>query len=246
VKKVLVIGATSAIAEATARLYAKNGDRLYLIARDPAKLETVAADLAVRGAERVDTAVMDACEYERHEAAIKQAIDTLEGLDIVLIAHGTLPDQKAAEENYAAAYEVLNDNFLSVVSLLTRLANIMESNKQGTIAVISSVAGDRGRQSNYLYGTAKAGVSTFLQGLRNRLQSSGVHVVTVKPGFVNTPMTADVAGDGFMWAQPEQIADGIYKAIDKKRDVVYLPGFWWLIMFIIRSVPEFIFKRLSL
>jgi short-subunit dehydrogenase len=140
----------------------------------------------------------------------------------------------------------LDVNFLSVVSLLTPLANRFEANKHGTLAVISSVAGDRGRQSNYVYGAAKSGLDAFLQGLRNRLSKAGVHVVTVKPGFVATPMTAHLPQQGPLWAQPDDVAEGIVKAIDKQKDVVYLPGFWALIMLIIRLIPERIFKRLNL
>jgi len=244
--KVLVIGATSAIAEATARMYAEQGDRLYLVARNAEKLESSANDLQVRGASWVGSMVMDACDVSRHDEMLQAAVDGLDGLDLVLIAHGTLPDQDAAQESYANTLQVLDDNFLSVVSMLTDIANYMEQKGSGTIAVISSVAGDRGRQSNYVYGTAKGGLSVFLQGLRNRLFKAGVHVVTIKPGFVSTPMTAHLNGSGPLWAEPEQIATGIVNAVEKKKNVVYLPGFWRMIMTIICAVPETIFKRLSL
>jgi len=137
-------------------------------------------------------------------------------------------------------------NFLSVVSLLTPIANRFEENKRGTIAVISSVAGDRGRQSNYVYGAAKSGLDAFLQGLRNRRSKADVHVLTIKPGFVDTPMTAHIPERGPLWAQPEDVAKGIVSAIEKQKYVVYLPRFWSLIMLIIRSIPERIFKKLSL
>lgn len=244
--KVLVIGATSAIAEATARIYAGRGDRLYLVARNAEKLEAISADLQVRGASWVGSMVLDACDTDRHEGMLQAATDGLDGLDIVLVAHGTLPDQEAAEQSYSSTLQALEDNFLSVVSMLTGISNFLEQQRHGTIAVISSVAGDRGRQSNYVYGTAKGGVSVFLQGLRNRLFHSGVNVVTIKPGFVNTPMTAHLNGSGPLWASPTQIADGIVNAIDKGKNVVYLPAFWRLIMTIICAVPETIFKRLKL
>ncbi len=244
--KVLVIGATSAIAEATARLYAGRGDRLYLVARNAEKLEAISADLQVRGATWVGSMVLDACDTDRHEDMLQAATDGLDGLDIVLIAHGTCPDQQAAEQSYSSTLQVLEDNFLSVVSMLTGISNFMEQQGQGTIAVISSVAGDRGQQSNYVYGTAKGGINVFLQGLRNRLFHAGVNVVTIKPGFVNTPMTAHLNGSGPLWAEPQQIADGIVNAIDKGKNVVYLPAFWRLIMVIIGAVPEALFKRLKL
>ena len=139
----------------------------------------------------------------------------------------------------------MQTNALSVISLLTLLANHFEQQRHGCIAVISSVAGDRGRQSNYVYGTAKGALSIFLQGLRNRLHKSGVQVLTVKPGFVDTPMTASLP-KGPLWATPEKVAEDIDKAIENKRNVLYTPSFWFLIMAIIKSVPESIFKRLSL
>lgn len=188
---------------------------------------------------------MDVNEFDRHLATIKEAEERLGGLDTALIAHGTLPDQKACERSFEKTWQEIETNCLSVISLLTHLANRFEQQGQGTIAAISSVAGDRGRQSNYVYGTAKAAVSTFMQGLRGRLHRSGVHVLTIKPGFVDTPMTASFK-KGFLWAQPETVAEGILKAIRKRREVVYIPRFWQPIMFVIRSLPESLFKRLKL
>jgi len=244
--KVMIVGACSAIAEATARQFADRRAALFLVARNQQRLDVLADDLRVRGASSVDTFVADACDYDSHEPMLEAAIEAMGGLDTVLIAHGTLPDQKEAEKTWEATAQALNENCLSVIGMLTPIANYMEEQRGGTIAVISSVAGDRGRQSNYVYGTAKGAVSTFLQGLRNRLTPAGVQVLTIKPGFVKTPMTADVAGDGFLWAEPEDIASGIMSGIDKNRNVVYLPWFWQIIMTIIKCVPEVIFKRLSL
>ncbi len=165
--------------------------------------------------------------------------------DTVLIAHGTLSDQKACEASVELTLREIDTNALSVVALLTRIANRLEQRRAGTIAVISSVAGDRGRGSNYVYGSAKALVTAFLSGLRQRLGKSGVGVVTIKPGFVDTPMTAAFA-KGPLWASPEKVAKGIVRALDRRSDTVYLPGFWWTIMFIIRAIPERLFWRLSL
>lgn len=244
-KKVLIIGATSAIAEATARLYAAEGARLFLVARGAEKLAALAADLRARGAAEALAETLDVNDLDRHEAALAQADEALGGIDVALIAHGTLPDQKACEASFELTLQELQTNALSTLSLLTHLANRLEPRGSGTIAVVSSVAGDRGRQSNYVYGTAKGAVTLFLQGLRNRLARTGVRVLTIKPGFVDTPMTADFP-KGPLWAQPAQIARGIKKAEEKGRDVVYLPGFWRLIMLVIRNIPEGIFKRLSL
>lgn len=243
---VMIVGATSAIAEQAARLFAERGDSLFLVARNETALARIAEDLRIRGAARVDFVCADVNEFDKHEELVEQAKNVMNGLDTALIAHGTLGDQAACEADFSEALKELRTNALSVISLCTYIANYMESNGEGDIVVISSVAGDRGRQSNYIYGTAKAAVSTFLSGLRNRLYKSGVHVVDVKPGFVDTPMTADIENKGALWAKPEAIANGIIKAIDKKRNVVYLPFFWWGIMTIIRNIPEFLFKKLSL
>lgn len=244
-KRVVIFGATSAIARATARLLAARGDQLFLVARDAAKLGATAQDLRVRGAPAVNVAVADLNDFARHEALLDEAEAALGGLEVVLIAHGTLPDQRELERSFEATERELRTNFLSVVSLLTPLANRLEAQGAGTIAVISSVAGDRGRASNYVYGTAKGALSLFLQGLRNRLYRSGVRVVTIKPGFVDTPMTAGVEKNA-LFASPEAVAKGIVAALEGGRDVVYLPGFWRLIMLVIRALPERLFKRLNL
>lgn len=244
-KRVLIIGATSAIAEALARRYAAAGARLYLVARDGERLESMKADLTLRGAETVGGARLDVNELERHEAVIDGALEALGGIDLALVAHGTLPDQRACEADFSLALRELNTNALSVVSLLTHLANRLEAQGAGTLAAISSVAGDRGRQSNYLYGSAKGMVSLFLAGLRNRLHRSGVHVLTIKPGFVDTPMTADFP-KGPLWASPDRVARDIERAVERRREVLFTPWFWRYIMWIIRAIPEPIFKRMSL
>lgn len=243
-KKILIIGATSAIAEATARRWAKKGDRIYLIARNAERLHAMAADLKIRGAESVHAAVLDLNEFGKHEKAIAEAIQTLGGIDIVLIAHGTLGDQKACETDFKLALHELNTNAISSISLLTHLANRLEAQKQGTIAVISSIAGDRGRQSNYVYGAAKGALTVFLQGLRQRLYKRGVNVLTVKPGFVDTPMTREFT-KGILWAKPDSIATSIDIGIERRKSIVYTPWFWSWIMTIIRLIPEALFKRLS-
>lgn len=218
---------------------------MLLVARRAERLFTVAADLKTRGASQVETMVLDANDTSKHSALIEQAEAILRGLDTVIIAHGTLSDQTACERSFDDTITELHTNCLSVVSLLTHAANLFEAQKHGTIAVISSVAGDRGRQSNYVYGTAKAAVSVFLQGLRNRLYRSGVTVITIKPGFVDTPMTRAFP-KGPLWASPRTVGKGIYQAIRRKRDVVYLPWFWRFIMLGIRLIPETRFKKMRL
>lgn len=244
-QKILIVGATSAIAEATARRWAARGDALFLVGRKAERLQTIAADLRVRGASSVGCFAMDACDVREHAAMLDAAEASLGGLDVALIAHGSLPDQRACEDSVELTLKEIETNGLSVIALATRLGVKFEARGSGNLAVISSVAGDRGRQSNYIYGAAKGMVSLFLQGLRNRLSKKGVQVLTIKPGFVNTPMTAAFP-KGALWAKPDAIASGIVQAIDKRRDEVYLPGFWRLIMLIIRHIPERVFKRLSL
>jgi len=244
-KKVLIIGATSAIAEATIHLFAKRGDQLCLLARNTERLEPMCRDLKIRGASSADYYQFDVNDSAKRLEIIDQAVSKMDGIDIVLVAHGTLPDQKQCEQDMSLIEQEVSTNAISILVMISHLANYFEQQKHGCIAVISSVAGDRGRQSNYIYGAAKSMVTTFMQGLRNRLHNANVQVLTIKPGFVDTPMTVDYK-KGFLWAQPNAVAKGIIKAIDNGKAEVYLPEFWRLIMFVIRNIPEFIFKRMSL
>ena len=244
-RKILVFGATSAIAEATARIWAKSGDSLFLVARNSTKLESLAVDLKALGSHKVEIASADLNDIASHVALIDTAELALDGIDTVLIAHGTLPDQALCQQSVETSLLEIKTNALSVISLLTDIANRFEQAKQGTIIVISSVAGDKGRQSNYVYGSAKSLVSVFTSGLRQRLQKSGVAVVTIKPGFVDTPMTAAFK-KGILWSTPEKVAKAIVRAGNKRSAIVYTPWFWLWIMLVIKSIPEFIFKRISL
>jgi short-subunit dehydrogenase len=177
---------------------------------------------------------------------IDSCLTALHQIDISLIAHGTLPDQKVCEQDVNVALKEFANNGTSVIALLTLLANQFERQRCGTLAVISSVAGDRGRPSNYLYGAAKAAVSSFCEGLRARLFKVGVHLITIKPGFVDTPMTQGLPLPAALVAKPEQVAKSIVAGIERKTAVLYTPGFWALIMLIIRCVPQAVFKRLNL
>jgi short-subunit dehydrogenase len=244
-RKVLIVGATSAIAEATGRILAERGDALFLVGRKVAALEAIAADLRVRGASKAGVMALDANDLAAHVPMLDSAESLLGGLDTVLIAYGTLSDQKACEASAALTVQELGNNAISIAALLTHIATRFEERRAGTIAVISSVAGDRGRQSNYVYGSAKALVTAFLSGLRQRLFKSGVAVITIKPGFVDTPMTAAFP-KGPLWAKPGQIAHGIVRSIDRSTSVAYLPAFWRPIMFVIRAIPESLFRRLGL
>jgi decaprenylphospho-beta-D-erythro-pentofuranosid-2-ulose 2-reductase len=244
-RKVLILGATSAIAEATARRLAAAGDALYLVGRRSDRLQAVADDLRVRGGAPLAFEVLDLNRLEEHPAMIERAVQALGGLDTVLIAHGTLSDQATCQRSVEHTLAEIRTNALSVVSLLTLLAERFEVQGRGSLVVISSVAGDRGRGSNYVYGCAKAMVTSFTSGLRQRLAASGVQVLTIKPGFVDTPMTIAFP-KGPLWARPDAIARGIVGAIRSQRSVVYLPGFWRLIMAVICAIPEPLFRRLSL
>jgi decaprenylphospho-beta-D-erythro-pentofuranosid-2-ulose 2-reductase len=244
-KKVVIFGANSAIAQATARRFVTRGDALFLVSRNLGKLEALVQDLQVRGAKSVGYLSADLNDTALHEDIFKTATKHLNGCDIVLLAHGELGNDSEAQTSFTSAEAIFRTNFLSPVSLCTIVAQYFEIQKSGCIAAISSVAGDRGRQSNYIYGSAKGALSLYLQGLRNRLFHSGVHVLTIKPGFVDTPMTAAFK-KGFLWAKPDAIARGIVSGIDAKRNSLYLPSFWWIIMTIIKSVPEAVFKRARL
>ncbi|MFL6604081.1 MAG: SDR family oxidoreductase [Steroidobacteraceae bacterium] len=244
-RRALIMGATSAIAQSTARLLAARGDSLYLVGRRADALEATAADLRVRGAPQVGFEALDANDLPALQAMLARATEALGGLDIVLIAHGTLSNQKACEVSPELTVQELTTNAISTVVLLTTVAQQFEQRRSGTIVVISSVAGDRGRASNYVYGSAKALVTAFASGLRQRLAKCGVSVITIKPGFVDTPMTAALPKSA-LWAQPQTVAAGIVRAIDRSATVVYLPGFWRLIMMIIRAIPERVFSRISL
>ncbi len=243
-RRVLIVGATSAIAQETAKEFAADGDKLFLVARNAEKLQVVANDLRVRGASQVETAVLDVNDTDRHAEILSRAAESLGGLDVALIAHGTLSDQPACQQSAALTEREMRTNFLSVVLLLTVLANQFEAQRHGTVAVISSVAGDRGRKSNYVYGAAKAGVTAFLSGLRGRLDAAGVRVITIKPGMVDTPMTAHLE-KGLLFASAETVGKGIYRAIVTGQEVVYLPWFWWVIMTVLRHVPEAVYKKLN-
>jgi decaprenylphospho-beta-D-erythro-pentofuranosid-2-ulose 2-reductase len=242
--KILVIGATSAIAKATARLYAEAGAELFLIARNEERLSELVDDLDVRGAKISGHLALDLSKTAGHKKALEIALQSLDQIDLALICHGDLPDQTACEASFKLAQKAINVNGLSTISLLTILAGTFKSQGFGSIAVITSVAGDRGRQPNFVYGASKALVSTYLQGLRGALLPYGVHVLDIKPGLVDSPMTAQLE-KGLLWSSPEVVAASVVEGIRKKRLVIYTPGYWRLIMMVVVSIPEFIFQRLK-
>ena len=243
--RVLIIGATSAIAHAVARRYAARAARFYLLARRIDLLADNADDLRVRGASEVRVGSFEAADFDSHPAVIEAAFAAYDGFDKVLVAHGVLPDQGRCEVSVEAALASFDINARSVVSLLTLLAERLHRQGSGVIGVISSVAGERGRASNYVYGASKAAVSAFAAGLRHRLHASKVRVVTILPGIVDTPMTAGLKR-GALWAKPETVAADIETALDKGSSVIYTPSIWRLIMAVIRFLPEAVFVRTKL
>jgi short-subunit dehydrogenase len=244
VSSVLILGATSAIASALAREFAAHKIDLVLGGRDQEELGALASDLNLRYGVRAGVLFFDALDTAAHASTLRSFLsgagDALEG---VVVCMGYLGDQAKGQSDWEEARRILETNFTGCVSALNILANHFESKRAGFICAISSVAGDRGRQSNYLYGAAKGGLSTYLQGLRNRLFHANVNVITVKPGFVDTRMTYGRPGL-FLLASPESVAKSIFRAIAQGKDVVYLPWFWRFIMLIVQSIPEAIFKRL--
>ncbi len=240
---VLILGASSDIARATARTFAAKGHRIQLAARDTARLEADKADLETRFGVPVSLHRVDALDIDSHMGFV----DSLPELpQIAVCAIGVLGDQADSAADMSRAVQVMRSNFEGPASLLGVLANAMETRGSGTLVGISSVAGDRGRASNYIYGSAKAGFTTYLSGLRNRLASKGVHVVTVLPGFVATQMTEGMDLPARLTASPEEVADAILAAVQREQEVIYVRRIWRLIMFVIRSIPEVIFKKTSI
>jgi len=246
IKNILIIGATSGIAEAVARRYAASNCNFALVGRDSAKLNVIASDLAARGAAHVHVQQWDANDVAQGSATVASAWQNLATVDLALIAHGSLPDQARAEEDLDYAIEQFRLNGESAVVCMLALAQHFRKQGRGTLAVIGSVAGDRGRPSNFLYGAAKGAVEDCASGLRASLFKQGVNLLLIKPGFVATPMTAHLELPGLLTASADQVAQDILRAVGGGRDVLYTRWFWRWIMLIIKSIPVKIFKRLSL
>jgi short-subunit dehydrogenase len=242
-KHVLILGATSDMAQAMARKYAAEGWSLMLAARDPELLEAVAGDLRVRTRAPVTTALFDATDFSNH-AAFYEALESKP--DVAICVFGYMGDQLLARTDVEEVRRTMDVNFTGAASILNIIAEDFEKRRQGTIVGISSVAGDRGRQSNYMYGCAKAAFTAYLSGLRNRLAREGVHVMTVKSGFCRTKMTENMELPAALTAEPEQVAEAVFKGVAKQRNVIYTLWMWRWIMLIIKHIPEFIFKKLSL
>lgn len=242
-ENVLILGATSDMAVAIARHLALEGYSITLAARNTERLAALEGDLRVRHKAMVSSVRFDALDFASHEAFY---LSLPEKPDVVICVFGLLGDQVIAQQDWSHCQEIIHSNYTGAVSILNIIASDFERRKKGTIVGISSVAGERGRQSNYLYGSAKAGFTAYLSGLRNRLYHHGVHVVTVKPGFVKTKMIENLTTPGILTATPKKVAEKISRAIVRKKNVVYVLSMWALIMLIIKLIPEAIFKKLKL
>jgi len=239
----LILGAKSDIAQAVAKQYAAAGYDLLLAGRTIEELDGFAKDLSIRNDIQVKLYEFDANNLNSHAAFVEQLPQLPDG---VITAIGYLGEQKQAEHDWFECEKIMSQNLLGNISILNIIANHFAERQSGFIVGISSVAGDRGRQKNYLYGAAKAGFTTYLSGLRNRLYKDKVHVLTVKPGFVNTRMTADMELPAKLTAEPEEVAKAIFKAQQNNKNTLYTKGIWAWIMRIIRMIPEWQFKKMDL
>lgn len=240
----IILGGTSTIARSFARLAAERGDGVILAGRDTSDLESTASDCLMRGAPVAEAAVFDARDVSTFTAILERA-GRVEGTVSVAVFVGSMPPQEEIDADPSLIEGVVQDSFTGPAAFLTAVAPLMETRGGGTIIGVGSVAGDRGRLGNYVYGAAKAGFHTYLSGLRNRLGRSGVHVMTVKPGPVDTAMTWGTEKLPFL-VQPDKVAHDILKAADRKRDVLYTPIVWWPVMTVIRLIPERIFKKMEI
>jgi short-subunit dehydrogenase len=240
---ILIIGAKSDIAKALAKKYAENGYDIYLAARQSNNLKSFANDINIRTERDIKCIELDVLNYASHESFYAALEEKPLG---VISAVGFLGNQEKAQNNFTEAQKIINTNYTGVVSLLNIIANDFEKRKNGFIVGISSVAGDRGRKSNYLYGSAKAALTAYLSGLGNRLYAANIHVLKVKPGFVATKMTAGMDLPQKLTAQAEEVADDIYQAQQKGKSVLYTKWMWRWIMLIIKTIPEWKFKAMNI
>lgn len=243
--RILILGATSAIAQAYARRRAAQGSGFILAGRREERLAAIAADLKASGAPVADPVVIDLAVIDKIEEAARLIRERFGDVDEVVIAYGILGEQAAAEQDLSLARALIESNFTSAALWILALIKGKPAGKPLTIVGIGSVAGDRGRGSNFIYGSSKAAFDRFLEGLQHN-GDADLRVVRVKPGFVDTPMTAHIAKGGPLWSTPDQVAADIERAVAKGKRVVYTPWFWWLIMMIIRHLPWFVFRRLKI
>ena len=242
--KILIVGATSAIAIATARRFAIRNPHFCLFARNINKMESVSKDLIIRGAASAKCLSIDLVDQDQQTAKIKEAFSLFKGFDVVLVCYGFLPNQSQCETNIKQINNALDCNALSVLSLLTTLVPYMENSNKATIAVVTSVAGDRGRRSNFIYGSAKAMVSSYLQGLRGKLAKTNISLLEIRPGLVDSPMTSHLPKTR-LFSSPDTIGKKIEWGIDKQKTTIYAPGYWRPIMWVVKLMPDKLFMRVK-
>jgi decaprenylphospho-beta-D-erythro-pentofuranosid-2-ulose 2-reductase len=245
-QRIVILGAGSAIAEATARIWAGEGARFVLVGRDAARLDSIVADLKARGASDATPRLLD-CAAHDSPACLGQFVQILGGLDVLLLAYGTLGDQGQLEHDPEAVAELIQTNFTSAVAWCLSAATVLERQRAGALLVIGSVAGDRGRRTNFIYGATKGGLARLIEGIAHKLAPLGARAVLIKAGFVDTPMTAGFANKrGLLWARPEDVAPVIAATARRGGPIVYAPPFWRLIMLVIRHLPTLIFNKLDI
>jgi len=245
-QRIIALGALSAIGKATLRLYAAEGARIVIAGRGEERLKSLASDLEARGARQAVVWHVDLADCDKPHEQLARMAAAIGGLDSVLLFYGTLGDNAKAEKDLSEARNIVRVNFASAAEWCLVAADFIEAQGHGALVVVGSVAGDRGRQSNYIYGAAKGGLALLVQGLAHRLARCGAHAVVVKPGFVDTPMTAGIAKGGPLWAKPDAVAAIIKRAAEKSGPVVYAPGFWRWIMLAVRAVPSPVFHKTKL
>lgn len=245
VKRIVILGAASAIAEAAARIWAGEGARLALIGRDRERLAAIGSDLKQRGADAVIELELD-CAKANAETRLSEMVAALGGLDILVLAYGVLGDQAKITTDAVALAGIIETNFTSAASWCIAASGLLAKQRSGTLIVIGSVAGDRGRRSNYVYGATKGGLACLVEGIAHHLAPLGARAVVIKPGFVDTPMTASFEKKGLLWSNPEKIAAAIVKAAQTGGPVIYAPAYWQLIMLVIRHLPAFVFNKLNI
>lgn len=244
-KKIIILGATSAIAEASARIWAEQGAEFVLVGRNAARLDDISKNLNILGAGNTHTLAID-CATADGAQEFSKIVALLGGVDVVLLAYGVLGDQKCLEDTPQEIDAFVQTNFTSAVGWCLAAAKKFEQQNSGVLIVIGSVAGDRGRRKNFLYGACKGALARLVEGISHRLAGTGARAVLIKPGFVDTPMTAGFEKKGFLWAKPDQIAASIVAASVRGGPVIYAPKIWFWIMLIIRHLPNFIFNRLNI
>lgn len=244
-KRIIILGAASAIAEATARIWAADNARLLLVGRDKDRLDVIAADLKARGAAAASTVALD-CARSDASGELNSMVAALGGLDILLLAYGSLRDQKQLEADPEAAEAIIRTNFTSAAAWCLAASSVLERQGSGVLLVIGSVAGDRGRRSNFIYGACKGGLAHLVEGIAHKLARTKARAIIVKPGFVDTPMTASFEKKGWLWAKPDAVAQIIAGAAERGAPVVYAPPFWRWIMVVIRHLPTVVFDRLNI